>query len=515
MASPLPSLSLAIALLLASTIVAAEPLRVLGPSGDPPRKEKRHVADATFDDLLAEADALYDAGDNAKAADAYAAVTASPAFAAVRVPRQYTVWERAAIVAWRLQRFDEGLVFAQRAQALKPDEAFDVGRVVTFLNRLGRPADAADAVIAFAKRRPEALADLDAAVLYRLAIELKDRPRVQADYLQALFDAQWDDPTADSSSLWYYLALARVRLGEPERARAAIGRVVAPEAVIRLRDDKRFDALVDRDASAFDVKAAALRTVAALREKAARQPRSLDVRHALASALLQADALQDVLDLSEAAQQAIAAGGDAPPYDDPDVLTWMLDTRAIALRRLGRIDEAVALMERIRDDPEDGQPNVSQAINLGMLHCQVGRPRDALAGIARIEDGGMSDYGRTQSASVRLCAAVALGDRELQRTAFDFIRAHRAASQATYLDALLMLGRVDDAARIYIEWLASEDERADALFELQDQRRPPPLPGDRAVEASWRALLARDDVRAAVDRVGRIEHHEVNTQYRF
>lgn len=515
MASPLSSLSLAIALLLAATTAAAEPVRVLGPSGDPPHKEKRHVADAAFDGLLADADARYDAGDNAAAADAYAAVTASPAFATLRVSRQYTVWVRAAVVAWRLQRFDEGLAFARRAQALKPDEAFDVTRVVTFLTRLDRPAEAADAVIAFAKRHPEVLADLDAPVLYRLANALKDQPRAQADYLQALFDAQWDDPFHDSSSLWYDLALARVRLGEPERARAAIGRVIAPEFVIRLRDDRRFDALVDREAPAFDAKAAALRTVAALREKAERHPRSLDVRQALASALLQTDALQDVLDLSDQVRKAIDTAGDAPPYDDPSKLVWLLNTRAIALRRLGRIDEALALMERIRDDPEDGQPNVSQAINIGMFHCQLGRPRDALASIARVDDAGMSDYGRTQFASVRLYAAVALGDSDARRAAFDFIRTHRDDSQSTYLDALLLLGHVDDAARFYIERLASEDERADALFELQDTRRPSPLPGDRAVMASRRALLARDDVRAAVDRVGRLEHHDVDVSYTF
>jgi tetratricopeptide (TPR) repeat protein len=404
---------------------------------------------------------------------------------------------------------------SRRAQALMPDDAFDARRVVSFLLRLDRPGEAATAIADFAHRQSDGLSALDASSLYRVAHGLAGQPRVQADFLQLLLDAQWDDPTEDSSSLWYDLALARVRLHEPERARAAIVRVIAPEYVIRLRDDKRFDALVDRDAPAFDAKAAAQRTVAALRDKAERLPRSLAVRRALATALLHAGDLQAVLDLSEQTRKAIADAGDAPPYDDPDQLTWMLDTRAIALRRLGRIDEAVALMERIRDDPENGRPNISQAINLGMFHCQIGRPRDALAGLARIDDAGMSDYGRTQFASVRLYAAVALGDRALQRTAFDFIRAHRADSQATWLDALLLLGRVDDAAKRYIERLASEDERADALFELQDTVRPEPLPGDRPAVASRRAVLARADVRAAIERVGRVEHHDVSVDYAF
>lgn len=515
MSSPIPSLSLAIALLLASVPVAAEPPRIFGQSDDAMRKEKDRASDTAFERLLDAAAAHYDAGEHAAAAEAYDRILAAPEFDALEVQRRHDLLQEAAWIAWQLQRFEQGLALSRRAQAFTPDDAFDAGRVVSFLLRLDRPGEAATAIAYFAHRRSDGLSALDAGSLYRVAHGLAGQPRAQADFLQLLLDAQWDDPTEDSSSLWYDLALARVRLHEPERARAAIARVIAPEYVIRLRDDKRFDALVDRDAPAFDAKAAALRTVAALRDKAERLPRSLAVRRALATALLHAGDLQAVLDLSEQTRKAIADAGDAPPYDDPDQLTWMLNTRAIALRRLGRIDDAVALMERIRDDPENGRPNVSQTINLGMFHCQIGRPRDALAGIARIDDAGMSDYGRTQFASVRLCAAVALGDRGLQRTAFDFIRAHRADSQATWLDALLLLGRIDDAAKLYLKRLASEEERSDALLEFQDTVRPEPLPGDLAWRAADRAVLARADVRAAIERVGRIERHDVSLGYAF
>jgi len=478
-------------------------------------KRKTGFADSVFARSLSQANARFDANDDAEAAGLYDLVVASPNFATLRTRTQHEVLVRASVVAWRQRRLERALALGERAFALSPNNPDDLSRTLTFQQALGHTADAAATTIAFARRNADALSRVTPSLIYRLDHALADDPQRQADYLQALLDAQWDDPTEDSSSLWYDLALARVRRGEAAQARAAIARVVAPEFVIRLRDDKRFDALVDRDDPAFDPKVASQRTIEALRAKAARLPYSLDVRQALLSALLVAGDLQALLQLSDELQRAVEAGGDPPAYDDPDKLTWVLNTRAIALRRLGRIDEATALMERIHRDPEQGRPNVSQAINLGMYDCQVGHPERALQRLAGIVDSDVSDYGRTQIAAVRLYAAVAMQDRAAQARAFDFIRRHRKDSQETYLDALLLLGRVDEAAKRYIARLASEDERADALFELQDHLRAEPLPGDRATDASRKALLARADVRAAVERVGRIEHHDVWIGYAF
>lgn len=518
---PMPSRwCLAIALLLSAPVFAEQPCSGVTACDQAQAlrmndKQKGRFMQSAFERSVDEADARFDARDDARAARLYDRIVGAREFATLRADRQHDVLVRALVLAWEQERPRRALALARRAFALRPDAPDDLNRLAIALMETERPADAAALVIALAKRDPAALSHLDPILIPRLRLALGDDAPRRVAFLQALLDAGWDDATEDSSALWYDLALARVRRGETALARQAMARIVEPESVIRLRADKRFDALVDRDDPAFDVEAAAQRTIEALRAKTRQRPRSLEARSSLLSALLVAGDLQAVLDLSDELERAVAAGGENPPYDDPDRLTWVLNTRAIALRRLGRLDEAVALMERIHRNPEQGRPNVSQAINLATYECQAGHPERSLQRLDRIVDSDVSAYGRVQVAAVRLCVAVAMQDRAAQARAFRFIRKHRKASQETHLDALLLLGRVDEAAKRYIARLASEDERADALFELQDTVRAEPLPGDRTIDASRRALLARDDVRAAVERVGRIERHRIWVGYVF
>jgi hypothetical protein len=70
-------------------------------------------------------------------------------------------------------------------------------------------------------------------------------------------------------------------------------------------------------------------------------------------------------------------------------------------------------------------------------------------------------------------------------------------------------GRMDDAAQALIAALDAPASRGDMLAALQDYLEPAPLPAFEPVRKRWRDLLAREDVRQAVAKVGRIEHQPV------
>lgn len=102
-------------------------------------------------------------------------------------------------------------------------------------------------------------------------------------------------------------------------------------------------------------------------------------------------------------------------------------------------------------------------------------------------------------------AALLRGDGKAAGKALDYSRTHRGDAQLRYLDALVGAGRLDDAAAHVATLLADPFERTPALAWMQDWRLTDALPGEVRYRASREALLERDDVQAAVARVGRIE----------
>jgi hypothetical protein len=126
-----------------------------------------------------------------------------------------------------------------------------------------------------------------------------------------------------------------------------------------------------------------------------------------------------------------------------------------------------------------------------------------------IEGGGISDYGRMFQARVRLCAAWLSQDAKGMRRAFETIRKGRTHAETIHLEALVMLGRLDEAAQALIGLLDSPKERAATLEVLQQYREVEPTPTLARLRAQRDALLARDDVKAAIDRVGRRERYDL------
>lgn len=467
---------------------------------------------ADFRRELHSAMALATAKQYPQAAQALSRVIARPAFREMPKANQHATLAVAGWVAIQLGEYEHARDLYLRATAVDASDPDDGYYLSQLESALGDEDAAARHLLRLAKSWPERLDDLDDGFILQLQNSLEPASPLRLDLLQSLYDAGWDRKQLGADELWYELALIRVRRGEMDLARAATERITRPLELVKLRSDRRFDALVDARAPAFDVTRAAQQRVAHLRGLAGKRPKDLQLLAELGGDMLTAGLHQEVLALTEATLSAIRdAPPDDAPFQDMESQVWIMNDRAVALRRLGRVEEAVAELQRASKLSEDGQVNVSQALNLGQFYCNLGRPDDALAAIEVL--GRMSGYGRMVQASVQHRAAVQKGDRASANMALAYIRKHRNDSQAIWLETLIEADRMEEAARTLVELLASPVERGEALSWLQQFAEPEPLPGQAETRARWRALAERPEVRAAVARVGRIQRYEIYSGY--
>ncbi|MGH8028401.1 MAG: hypothetical protein ACREO3_00555, partial [Arenimonas sp.] len=332
-------------------------------------------------------------------------------------------------------------------------------------------------------------------------------PRVRL--LEALFAAHWDPLAPAASDRWFELAEIRLQRGDLAGASAAIARIASASVIAQLRTDRRFDALVDRDLPRFDLHAAAVAELAALRTRAARTPTLIAPRVAIMSTLMELGRDDEALAEADAMEADVAAAGPGRvAFDDQDEMVWVRDHRSIALLRLGRVDEAVAQMEAASQMREDGVPNVSQALNLAHVQSRRGRAADARIALARVGES-LSGYGRMVQVQEEMRAALLEGDPVRSEVALAYLVVHAEDSPQIARLALVDANRLDEAAARLVADLAAPTTRPGALSDVQDFLVPPPLPADAEHRARWQRLLERADVRAAIDRVGRREHYEV------
>lgn len=440
---------------------------------------------------------------------ALAAAIGDRRFARLSAAEQRRTLSAAAMNAWRLDRDAHALELFRRAIAVDPGDPDDWYRR-SLLERLqGDSAAAAESLIHLIEHWPELLDNLDDGHIFALIYKLEPRSPIRLSLLQALLDANWQRKGQGASAAWYELAVIRVDRGEIDAARAAIRRVSAPIELVKLRADKRFDAIVDRDAVAFNVENAAQRETELYRSLAAARPDSLDLQVQLGSALLTQGRSEEALLQSNRVIAGIAeAPKDRPAYADLGAEVWVMNSRAIALRRLGRYDEALLELQRASRLNEDGVANVSQALNLGDYYASLGRADEALAAAARAGND-ISGYGRMVQTLVQLRAAVQKRDATAAERALTYLRAHRTDSETLLLSGLIYGERMDEAEQLLLELLASASEREEVLRWLQDFREAELLPGDRVWRARKAELIARRSVQEAVNKVGRIERYAI------
>jgi hypothetical protein len=110
---------------------------------------------------------------------------------------------------------------------------------------------------------------------------------------------------------------------------------------------------------------------------------------------------------------------------------------------------------------------------------------------------------------VRLDAAVQLEDVAEKQKWLGFMREHRLDAPRAYEDALLRINDVDAAAKWLIERLQDKDLRTSALLNIQDYAVPPEMARQTELRKRKREMTERADVRAEVQKVGRIESYKI------
>jgi len=373
-------------------------------------------------------------------------------------------------------------------------------------------SDAGTAILMTARNWPAELAKADPELVTQIADGMKrdgKYPAERRDLLKALFEAKFTlEWGLQPDDLWNDLILDALAHDDLRRAREINRRVESTATLLRMRIDRRYDALVTAERRTFNIAANAERERKRLAKLVPANPRSLDVQVKYGSALAQVGRFNDLLVLTNAVLGRIAAAADkTSPYDDiSDELNWIYDLKARALRALGRWDEALAVMKAGRHEQEEGSDNVSQAINLGAIYLDYGRPQEALEALDGIDWAhSLSPYGRMQLQDVRYRAYRQLANASEADVVFAYLREHHEDAEDTWQYAMLVSGDVDGAAALLIARLRDPLKRGEALVDVQDYEPVPRLPKMQEEHDRWVALVARADVTAAINEVGRRE----------
>lgn len=480
--------------ILAFGLALSAPARAMDADAAP--RKNRSPATPELSRLLRAADQVAGRGDDAMAALALEGVAAHPDFTRLPASARGAVLLRAARHAADAGDAAHAQRLAREATAADPG-LFDAWYLLAHVAAYeGAHGEAAAAFARALRLKAGALAFTDPDVLAQVVARGELASPAHRELLEALHAQDWMPHGLPADDAWARLALARLAAGDAAGAREALEGLDSPSAAVWIATDRRFDGLLPADDPRRDPARSAEAHIARVRAIADAAPDRLLPRVELAGLLLSVGREDEARALADA---AIAAPG---RFADAEWLHWAHNVRAIALRREGRLEEAVQALADGVAAGERGQPNVSQALNRGTLLVDLERPEEALASAGRLQ--GLSGYGEMVQSLVRMRAYRQLGRQRDAEVWFDRLREHRDDGRLAWLQALLWWGAEDEAAAWLAGLLADPSHRADALHWCQDWRAPEPLPGRVPLVEARRALLARADVRAAIDAVGRI-----------
>ena len=480
-----------------------------GAAREPSAGDKREFPSDTFDRAYAE----FTKGAPESARKQFEAIVNGGILASLDLRRQHRTFNSLAILAARDNDRPKAREYAARSTALTGAGAED------WLVRAG-VADAAqdwqDAVVSLttvARQWPASLSTVDPRYIYKFATLNGTKPDLASAHytlLRALFESKWQQKyVGEPSSLWFELVRLHLDRGERSEAAAVAARVTAPDALIRMRADRSFDALREGNPRLFDVDAAVEAELEFTREQVARSPNALEPVNLLAFRLLFAHRNAEALQVLDAAlKRAASLTAESKPYVDAGRnFPWVLDYRARALEGLGRFDDAVKQRVEAGVLQEQGAQNVSQTINLGWLYVELRRPTEALEALRRV--GTPSEHGRAEIEAVSLRAALQIHDQRAVQEALDYLRAHRAEDVNTLQSALIEAGAIDEAADLMVERLTKPESRSNALWAMQDFVGGAVTPTSVERDAHWQQLRSTARVIAAVERVGHVERYKL------
>lgn len=306
------------------------------------------------------------------------------------------------------------------------------------------------------------------------------------------------ESTGDAQGLHFTYAELLADEGETEPARAILATITDPRLLTDALFQPRLAALLPRD---LNIRVAAESALVRDRAVADRHPERLDPLIQVSQDLRRLGRPQEALALL---QPALARAGEKDAFADASgKLPWLWDEIGRANESLGRYDEAVKAYSTGASVDEQGEPNVSQVINLAQLQVRFGHPQDALKTLAVFEDPKRkaSPYGLLEMRLARGCANAAIGRNDAAAADLVYAEAHKADHPDALGYLYLCLGKMDQAAAFFIGGLEDPDKRSRMLRLLSDYD-PPPVPIPPAFGGKIETLKARSDVKAAIAKAG-------------
>jgi tetratricopeptide (TPR) repeat protein len=307
------------------------------------------------------------------------------------------------------------------------------------------------------------------------------------------------ESSGDAQGLHYDYAKLLADEGDADGARAMLSGLKDPGLLAAALFDPHLRAFLPKD---FDLRASAEAELALDRELSARHPDRLDPLLSVASDLRRLGRPGEALAILQAASSKI--GDKAAFTDRDDKLSWYWDGLARAYVALGRYDDAISAFRAGAALRENGQPNVSQVINLAHTQNRFGHGEDALKTLSLFDDPKqpLSPYGMMEMRLARGCAQAVSGHAAAGAADLAYAVAHEKDHPEALGDLYLCLGRMDEAAASYIRLLDDPDRRSAALRQLSDYDAPPVAIPPTPFGARLEALKARPDVKSAIARAG-------------
>lgn len=430
----------------------------------------------------------------------------APGFSGLPEEVRYETFDMASLIAWETSRNDKAHGLA--VQATRFPEADNTTWMVRFSSAftIKNYGDAAYSLTMFAQRWPGKLGDIVPGAVMQLHYLLKLAHEDETDrlMLDELFDAGWKDKEVVPSSLWRDLALQHLQRGEVARATKVALRITSGQVALSMLVDKRFDAITLAHPDAFDVDRLIASEISTAKAQIAAHPDQLQPVTDLQELFLLTGQYSKVLLISDEAVARAEKGEGVKTYSDfGSRYNWILDYRSRAFKRQGQWDKAIGTEVLASRVPEHGGINVSQSINLGELYAELDQPDNAATSIIQL--GDLSPIGQMQLEGVKLRIAVDRHDERATSAAMAYLRAHRAEEPDSCEDALLLTGKLDEAAGLLIERLENPQWRTDALVDMQHYADVDLTPMEKTIHDRWSAVTARHDVQAALQKVGRVE----------
>ena len=386
-----------------------------------------------------------------------------------------------------------------------------------------RYEEAVKTIEAMAQGRGAALNEISINGLYRFEGELKDagknalRKRLLAVLASDTYDPKDLYLPADGFRLLYARLL--LREGDATGARRIVTTLRTPSQLAEASVDRDLRGFLPAD---FDVRPAVESALAVYREAMARDPDRLMPIIDTANTLRQLGRGEEALTLLQGAERRLEdaetnrfvgedaneaaepAASDSGFTDEFEHLPWFWDSYAKTQEMLGRYHDAVKAYGQGGAVDEAGALNVSQLLNLADMQVRFGRYDDALRTIAVFNDPKRerSPYGEMVLRYVRGCSLALAGKAAEAASDVEFAKAHAGDHPGAHSHLLVCTGDMDGAAAAIIAQLEDPDRRGRMLLKMSEYDDPPvALPAD-PTEPRYKALKARADVKAAMDRAG-------------